>query len=54
MEGGCGGGGVFKEVANDAVWGGVAEIVGKKGAPWDLGIDGFKNFVEGLLLVGVE
>lgn len=41
---GCGGGGgVGEVVADDAVWGGGAEIIGIKGAPWNVGVDGLEN-----------
>lgn len=47
---------VFGEVfANDAVWGGGAEVVvGEEGSPGDGGVDGVEDPVDGVALGRVE
>lgn len=55
MDGLFSGRNVFGEVvAYDAVWGGEAEIVGEEGTPWDVGVDGVEDLVDGLLLGRVQ
>lgn len=47
----CGGAEV---AANDAVWSGEAEVVGKESAPWDVRVDRFEGEVDRFLLTRVE
>lgn len=55
VDGFVGGGVYFGEVAaNDAVWGGGAEVAGEDGPPGDAGVDGVEDPVRGFLLGGVE
>lgn len=49
-----GGGGRGEEAANDAVWGGEAEVIGEEEAPRDVRVDRFESEVDRFLIPRVE